>query len=228
MKQKLRNWLKLCLVTNCKKDVPFKQYVNNIVIPAINGGVTMVQLREKNTDIQEFLYRAKELKRVLNDSDIPLIINDNVQIAKEIDADGVHLGQTDMHPDLARKILGPNKIIGLSIESLEELEDSNTLSSINYKTASAIFPSKTKTDYKKIWGINGLAEMVKLSERSEHLVTAIGGINHDNARSIIAAGAVGIAVIGAIQSALDPYQATLALRKIMEKQQIHKLMLKQI
>ncbi len=207
----MKNVLKLCLVTNMTSH-PISQY-KSLIEHAVRGGVTMVQIREKSTNLAEVKARAQELQKILRPFGVPLIINDFIELAAEIDAGGVHIGQQDMHPDEARKILGPNKIIGLSIESLEELEHSNRLSTINYVTASAVFPSKTKPECKKIWGIEGLKQTIL---NSRHPVTAIGGIKLHNVRDIIEAGAQGIAVIGAIHDAKDPYRAALNLRNVLD------------
>jgi thiamine-phosphate pyrophosphorylase len=203
--------LKLCLVTNWSNHSTHKY--QNFISEAVRGGVTMVQLREKGDDIIETRKRALALQETLKGTGVPLIINDNVHLAAEIDADGVHIGQQDMNVDLARKILGPKKIIGLSIESFSELEQSNTLNNINYVTASAVFPSKTKPECKKIWGLAGLQ---LLSKHSRHPITAIGGIKHHNAFDIMRTGTHGIAVIGAIHDAKDPYESSLKLKEIID------------
>lgn len=193
--------LKLCLVTNIQQQ-PFSLY-RSLILKAVQGGITSVQLREKNPDLVEFKKLALLLKMTLRPFNIPLIINDHVAIAKEIDADGVHIGQSDLSPDEARKILGPNKIIGWSVESLSELAIANQLDSIDYIAASAVFPSKTKPDCKTIWRLDGLQ---KIAELSKHPVMAIGGINVSNIGDVIDHGACGVAVIGAIHNH-DPRQS---------------------
>ncbi len=194
--------LKLCLVTHIE-DTPFCLY-EQFILQAIAGGVTSIQLREKSKNKQEISTIALRLKQLLNHSKIPLIVNDHIDIAKEVDADGIHLGQSDYSPLDARKILGNNKIIGWSIESLAQLEIANQLTCIDYVGASAIFPSKSKSNCKTIWGLNGLR---KISSLSKHPVVAIGGINQNNIRNVIASGASGAAVISAIHDHDDPEMA---------------------
>lgn len=192
--------LRLCLVT---KIFPFDFY-KKLILDAIEGGITIVQLRDKSLNIEKLKSLAFELKGLLNHYQIPLIINDHVEIAQEIDADGVHLGRTDLSPLDARKLLGPKKIIGLSIESEEELTIANQLTCIDYIAASAVFPSNSKLNCKKIWGLNGLQ---KITQQSKHPVIAIGGINQNNVRSVIEKGASGIAVIEAIHRQDDTRKA---------------------
>lgn len=187
--------LRLCLVTNLQNQA-FHLY-RPFILKAIQGGITSVQLREKTRNLLEFHQLALELKNTLAPFKIPLIINDHVEIAKDIDAEGVHIGQSDLSPHEARKILGPSKIIGWSVETLEELEMANKLECLDYIAASAVFPSKTKPDCKTIWGINGLRQITQLST---HPVMAIGGINLSNIGMIMDSGACGAAVIGAIHN----------------------------
>ena len=173
------------------------------MLKAIQGGVTSIQLREKTKNLFEFHQLALQFKLILRPFKIPLIINDHVEIAKDIDADGIHIGQSDLSPDKARKILGPEKIIGWSVETLKELEIANQLTCINYIAASAIFSSKTKSDCKTIWGITGLQKIIHLSK---HPVLAIGGINLRNIRMVMDSGAYGVAVVSAIHDH-DPRKA---------------------
>ena len=201
----LLHQLKLCLITNITHQ-SLAEYIE-FVERSIHGGVTMVQLREKHTDYIEIKKRALALQKLLHPLNIPLIINDFVDLAVEINADGVHLGNSDISALEARKKLGPNKIIGVSIESLANLENANKLP-INYVTASAVFPSTTKSNCKIFWGIEGLKTIV---EKSLHPVTAIGGIEPQHKLEIFNTGAKGIAVISAIHNAPDPYQAAKSL-----------------
>lgn len=191
--------LKLCLVTHIQNQ-SIEKYLH-FLKQAILGGVTAVQLREKNHDIEATRHMALSLQSILHPLKIPLIINDHVQLAKEIDADGVHLGQSDIHPNEAREILGPDKIIGLSVETLTELKRANQLKTIDYIAASAVFQSQTKLNCKTYWGIHGLTELVKISQ---HPVIAIGGINLSNIQPIFESGVTGVAVVSAIHNAKDP------------------------
>ena len=187
--------LRLCLVTNLQNQ-SFSLY-KPFILKAIQGGITSVQLREKTKNLFEFQQLALKLKSTLRPFKIPLIINDHVEIAKDVDADGVHIGQSDLSPYEARKILGPSKIIGWSVETLKELEIAKQLTCIDYIAASAVFPSKTKPDCKTIWGIAGLRQITELSK---YPVIAIGGINLSNIGAIMDNGACGAAVIGAIHN----------------------------
>jgi thiamine-phosphate pyrophosphorylase len=177
------------------------------------SGVTAVQLREKKASHSDLIAFALGLKEILKPLNTPLIINDNITLAKEIDADGVHLGQTDESPVFARELLGPDKIIGLSIEHLNDLKKANQFSKLNYVAASAVFDSKNKANLKTIWGLEGLNT---IAEKSNYPVVAIGGIHHANAEEVIRAGAAGIAVIGALHDAREPEESTRALRQIID------------
>ena len=174
-----------------------------IVSDAVAGGVTMVQLREKTADTRTFLERAWALKRRLQGTGVPLIINDRVDIALAVDADGVHLGQSDMPVEIARRLLGPNKIIGLSVENLEQIESANELD-IQYIGISPIFATPTKTDTKAPFGLEGARQAVMMSK---HPTIGIGGINASNIDAVWATGLDGVAVVSAIMSAPDPQQA---------------------
>lgn len=187
--------LKLCLVTDLQNQ-PFSSY-QSLLIDAIRGGITSVQLREKNKTPPEFHDLALQFKSTLSDFNIPLIINDHVEIAKAIDADGVHIGQSDLSPYEARNLLGPSKIIGWSVETIQELVIANQLTCIDYIAASAVFPSKTKLNCKTIWGLTGLQQISKLSK---HHVIAIGGIDINNVAAIFDNGAAGVAVVSAIHN----------------------------
>jgi len=205
-----KNHLRLCLLTNAQL-VPLSQY-KKFLLRALEGGVTLVQLREKSQDLNQIRKMAAELKTLLMPFNVPLIINDHLEVACEIDADGVHLGQSDLSPLEARKILGPNKIIGWSIETIEELKIANEYSEIDYVAASAIFPSRSKSDCKTYWGLEGLR---KISELSRHPVMAIGGINQENIRQVMENGACGVALIDALHTHSDPKKgAALLLNEI--------------
>jgi hydroxyethylthiazole kinase/thiamine-phosphate diphosphorylase len=201
-KQMLARHLKLCVLTDFTNR-SFDAY-KEFILQAVQGGVTSVQLRAKNKSSEEILFLATQLKLLLQPHGIPLIINDHVDIAKQVDAEGVHLGQTDFSPEKAREILGKNKIIGISVETIEDLHHANQLDCIDYIAASAVFQSSSKLDCKTIWGLEGLQYIVK---NSRHPVVAIGGINENNVKEIINSGACGIAVINAIHLQENPKQA---------------------
>lgn len=191
----LRDKLKLYLITN-QANQSVHSYIE-IIKEAIRGGVTMVQLRDKSRNIDQIQEIAIELKRILAPLKIPLIINDHVELAKQVDADGVHLGRGDMVISDARNSLGVNKIIGVSIENMTDLAAMNKLSGNYYVAASAVFKSSTKLNCNKIWGLDGLKQLVR---NSIHPVVAIGNINQNNIQDVIKAGAVGVAVTSAIHN----------------------------
>lgn len=204
------DYLRLCLITNLSSR-SLDDY-EAFMMCAARGGITSVQLREKNASPSELKILATKLQSILKPFNIPLIINDHVDIAVEVNADGVHLGQADMSPSDARVRLGPDKIIGLSIETLPELAMANELDCINYIAASALFDSQSKTHCKTLWGLTGLKQ---LSQLAHHPVIGIGGIDAENVTGVIENGAEGVAVISAIHNHPDPEAiSTLFINKI--------------
>ena len=129
------NPYRLYLVTDDQQDI---DTLKRVVKEAVLGGVTMVQVREKSNDIQSFLTRAFAVKKILKGTGVALIINDRVDVALAVDADGVHLGQSDMPATIARQLIGPEKILGLSIENEKQLTEANSLA-LDYIGLSAIF-----------------------------------------------------------------------------------------
>ncbi len=129
--------------------------LESIVSDAVKAGVCCVQLREKNSNTRLFLKKAQNLSSILEPAGIPLIINDRVDIALAAKATGVHLGQSDMPYEHARKLMGPGAVIGLSVETWEDVQKAQDLD-VDYLGVSPIFPTPTKTDTKTPWGIKGL------------------------------------------------------------------------
>jgi thiamine-phosphate pyrophosphorylase len=187
--------------------------LESVVASAARAGVTWVQLREKRTPTRTFLKKALDLKVILKPAGIPLIINDRVDIALASKADGVHLGQSDMPYAHARRLLGAKALIGLSVETWEDVETAQDLD-VDYLGVSPVFSTPTKTDTKDPWGLDGLA---KIRNYSRHPLVAIGGIHEANGRDILLAGADGLAVVSAICSATDPFEATQHLVRIFER-----------
>lgn len=185
--------------------------MQEVVLAAVAGGVTMVQLREKEASTRDFVELARALKDVLRDKQVPLLINDRIDVALAVDADGVHIGQSDMPYDVARKMLGPNKIIGLSVENHQQVVDANGLD-CDYIGVSPVFATPTKTDTATPFGLDGLREAVRTSI---HPSVAIGGMNLQTAASVMACGTDGIAVVSAIMGADNPEQAARKLRASM-------------
>ncbi len=198
--------LSLYLVTD--RELSLGRSLEFIVEEAVKGGVTMVQLREKNSGSREFYQLGLHLKKLLEPMDIPLIINDRLDIAMAVDADGLHIGQSDLPCDVARRILGNDKILGLSVETIQQARESNSMD-IDYIGISPVFATPTKTDTCEPFGLVGVKEV---SNISCHPSVAIGGINLENARKVMEQGANGIAVVSAISSAADPRLAAESLR----------------
>ncbi len=181
-----------------------------IVRQAVLGGVTMVQLREKECPTAEFVALARELKEVLRGTGVPLIINDRVDVALASGADGVHLGQGDLDCAAARRLLGPGAIIGLSVENEAQATES-TQYDIDYVAVSPVFSTPTKTDAPPALGLEGIVALKRASART---TVAIGGINRTNIAQVMAAGADGVAVVSAVCSAQDVAGAARELKKL--------------
>ena len=185
--------------------------LEDVVLQSVQGGVAYIQLREKDITTRFFVEEARAIKRILEPYSVPLIINDRIDVALACGAEGVHIGQDDLPYAIARKLMGPKAIIGLSVEDWKDVEESQKLD-VDYIGVSPIFPTPTKTDTKAAWGLDGLA---KIKAFSRHPLVAIGGINESNARDVIAAGADCIAVVSAICAAPDPAVAVRTLKSIV-------------
>ena len=201
----MRNALKLYLVTD--RDLSLGRSLEEVVCEAVAGGVTIVQLREKDAATGEFVELARRLMAVLKPLGVPLIINDRVDVALAVDADGVHIGQSDMSYADARRLLGPDKIIGLSVENFEDLEAANALD-VDYIGISPVYGTPTKTDTAEPFGLEGLRKAVQMSV---HPTVAIGGMNASTVQDVMAAGTDGVAVVSAICSAPSPRAAAAEL-----------------
>ena len=206
----MKDYLKLYLVTD--RELSLGRSLEEVVAEAVRGGVTVVQLREKDASTGEFIELARRLMQLLKPLDIPLIINDRVDVALAVDADGVHIGQSDMSYEDARRLLGPDKIIGLSVENFEDIEAANALD-VDYIGISPVYGTPTKTDTAEPFGLEGLRKAVQMSV---HPTVAIGGMNASTIGEVIAAGADGVAVVSAICSAKNICEATSELKVIVE------------
>lgn len=204
----MNNLYTLYLVTDDQQDI---DTLCHVVAEAIKGGVTMVQIREKHGDVRAFIERSLAIKEVLKNSGVPLIINDRVDVALAVQADGVHLGQSDMPANLARQLIGPDMILGLSVENETQLREAQELP-VDYLGISAIFSTPTKTNIIKEWGIDGLTKAVKESQLP---LVAIGGINETNIKKIADTQVDGIALVSAICHATSPKQASEGLLELM-------------
>ena len=177
--------------------------LEEVVAQAVAGGVACVQLREKDLSTRRFLDLARRLKGLLVPAGVPLIINDRLDVALACGADGVHVGQEDMPCRLVRSILGPGAIVGLSVETWEDVERAQDLD-VDYLGVSPVFQTPTKADTKAPWGLDGIR---RIRAFSRHPLVAIGGLNAANAQDAVRAGADSIAVVSAICASPDPRRA---------------------
>lgn len=186
----------------------------DVVRSAVAGGVQAVQIREKTGNTRDFLELAKLLVREIQSQNIPILINDRVDIALASGAAGVHLGQSDMPVLDARHILGDKAIIGLTIPTMKILEESLALP-IQYIAIGPVFPTATKTNTAPTWGIEGMQKARKyLDSMNVNIpLMTIGGIDAKNAKNILDAGIDSLAVVSAICSAQNP---ELASREILK------------
>jgi len=165
----------------------------------LKGGAKIIQLRIKNKSISEITRIAKEIMALKKEHGFTFIVNDNPQICADVDADGVHVGQEDIPVSQARKIVGPNKIIGLSTHSLDQARAAQN-EDVNYIGLGGIFPTQTKPAGHPVLGVGILKKVVDLSRVP---VVAIGGINRTNVKDIVATGAASFAIVSAINAADD-------------------------
>lgn len=200
----------LYLVTD--RDLALGRPLLEVVSQAVEGGVTIVQIREKTLSTKAFIEEALEIQAYLKTQGIPLVINDRVDVALGIGADGVHLGQSDMPYPMARNLLGPKALIGLSVDTQEELLRAESFD-VDYLGIGPVYPTLTKTDNKGFfWGTEGLRWA---RSHSRHRLIAIGGINEKNAFEVAQTGVDGIAVVSAIVSAQNPREAASRLQSAL-------------
>lgn len=190
-----------------------RSYIGNkdltgCVIEAIEGGVTMVQLREKTASSRDFYHLALALKEVTTSYHIPLIINDRMDIALAVDADGLHLGQDDLPIKAARRFLGPDKVLGISVGNVQEAVLAQE-EGADYLGAGAMFATGTKPDAELV----SLEELKKIKESVIIPVVAIGGIKKENAAQVMLSGIDGICVVSAILAAGDFRMAARELKE---------------
>lgn len=184
-----------------------------IVRAAVRGGVSCVQLREKTCSTRDFLEEAHILKALLEPYKVPLIINDRIDIALAVGAEGVHLGQSDMPISYARKIVGSNIIVGISVESVEDAVVAEEQGA-DYIGISPVFATATKNDIAPPLGLEGVRQ---IREAVSLPLVGIGGINANNGHLVFLAGADGIAVVSAIVSADCPESATVELKNTIKR-----------
>jgi len=206
----LRRWLRLYLVTD--QSSLAGRTLSDVVLAAVHGGVTCVQLREKQLCTRDFHAQAVALMGLLVPLDIPLIINDRIDIALACGAQGVHLGQSDLSVDVARKLLPREVFIGWSVETIDDVCRAADLP-VDYLGVSPLYATPTKTDTHTPWGLDGLR---RARAASRLPLVAIGGVHSRNARDVLNAGADSLAVVSAICAAPDPTVAAATLRKICD------------
>lgn len=179
---------------------------------ALEGGVTFVQLREKELGEEKFLAEARELKDLCRKYQVPFVVNDNVGIALAADADGVHVGQSDRSAAEARKMLGPDKIIGVSAQTVEQALEAERMGA-DYLGVGAVFPTGSKADAEDV-----SCETLTAICKAVHIpAVAIGGINKSNVRELAGTGICGIAVISALFAQADIRAAARDLKALTEE-----------
>ena len=185
--------------------------LERIVGDALAGGVTAVQLREKATPTRELIARGERIREITAAAGVTLIVNDRVDVALAIDADGAHVGQDDLPAERARALLGAERVLGVTVG--DDRQAAGALDAgADYVGSTAVFVTSTKPDAGKPIGLAALAELVRASRLP---VVAIGGIDASNAHAVLATGVAGIAVVSAILSADDPRAAAGRLRDIV-------------
>tara|TARA_R110001583_G_scaffold179320_2_gene336002 strand:+ start:101105 stop:101731 length:627 start_codon:yes stop_codon:yes gene_type:complete len=173
-------------------------------LAAIRGGASMVQLRDKNARTEDMIRTGRALMAAMAGSNVPLIVNDNIDVAIAINAHGLHVGQDDMPADMARQKLGAGKILGLSVETEAAMRAVDP-AIVDYVGVGPVFATATKPGHKPAIGLDGLKHLVGLSPLPS---VAIGGLKAEHVSAVMAAGAQGMAVVSAICGQPDPEAAT--------------------
>ena len=201
--------LSLYLVTDKSDDV--EKFLKTIE-EAIKGGVTVVQIREKTAETLDFYNLALKVKEITTKYNVPLIINDRVDVALAIDAEGVHVGQSDMPCDVTRKLIGEDKILGVSAATIDEAKKAEK-DGADYIGTGAVFPTATKDDAPSITkqDLKDVVDSISIP------VVAIGGITLENASQLKDTGIAGLSVVSAIMSAENPKKASQTLLNIFNR-----------
>ena len=184
----------------------------DVVRESLEGGVTFLQLREKNLDEEHFYEEAVELQKMATEYGVPFVINDNVDIALRMNADGVHVGQNDMEAGDVRALIGPDKILGVSAQTVEQAVLAEQRGA-DYLGVGAVFPTGSKDDAVEVSHetLKAICEAVSIP------VVAIGGITRENTPLLAGSGIVGIAVISAIYAQDNIFEASALLKKVTEE-----------
>ena len=207
-----------------KKDIDYTCYlvtdhkgrtndeILDIIEEAIKGGTSIVQIREKTASTKDFYELALQARDIARKYDVPLLINDRLDIAIAVDADGVHIGQDDMPARKAREMLGDEKIIGVSAATIEEAKKAEE-DGADYIGTGAVFPTATKDDATSV----SKEELMRIASSISIPTVAIGGISLENARELKSTGIAGFSVVSAIMSAPSPKEASKELREIFNE-----------
>jgi len=201
--------LRLMLVTD--PDMAGERRLETIVAAAVRGGVTAVQLRDKAAPTRAFVERARALGALLAPLDVPLFVNDRVDVALAAGLTHVHVGQSDMRPADVRRLMGERAVIGLSITGPADLRPED-LAHVDCLGVGPVHPTATKTDAAPVLGLDGLAGIRAATDLP---IIAIGGLSLGNAAAARRAGADGVAVVSAIMTARDPREAAVALARVL-------------
>ncbi|MFJ7939700.1 thiamine phosphate synthase [Peribacillus sp. NPDC096622] len=200
--------LSLYLVT--EESIAIEE-LTKIIAESVSGGVSIVQLREKNNSSLSFYKKASALKQLLNELSIPLIINDRVDIALAVGADGIHIGQDDLPLPVVKKMVPEDMIVGVSVSTLEEALEAER-NGADYIGVGSVFPTKTKQDAT----LMALEDLGEICRNVSIPAVAIGGISADNISSLSDSGLSGAAVVSAIMNADNPKTASESLLKIIK------------
>ncbi|WP_409250692.1 thiamine phosphate synthase [Bacillus sp. SCS-153A] len=212
--EKIRELLRVYFImgsANCLQNP------EEVLRSAIKGGITLFQFREKGKwclQGEEKVQLAKRLQSICRENNIPFIVNDDINLAVEIDADGVHIGQEDEHAEIVRRQIGPKKILGVSAHTLTEAQAA-IAAGADYLGIGPIYPTFTKEDAKAVQGLTFIKELRSVG--IDIPLVGIGGITAENASPIIQAGADGVSVITAISQGDSPEEAARLLAKAVEK-----------
>ncbi|WP_457635991.1 thiamine phosphate synthase [Persephonella sp.] len=204
--------LKLSLYVITDEKLLEGKNIAEAVKEAILGGADIIQYRAKQKSSRQMYQEATIIKKVCDKYRIPFIINDRVDIALSVDADGVHVGQEDLDVEVVRRLIGFDKIVGLSTKNLKQVEEANRLP-VDYIGFGSIFPTETKKDAK----VSGLDQLKKAVELSIQPVVAVGGINEQNIQSVLDTGCENVAVVSAVFRNKNIKQNTKRLKEIINK-----------
>ena len=211
----LRGMLRLYLVTD--PELCSQYGLLETVRDAVRGGVTAVQLRDKTATTSALVKMGRDIATGLADTGVPLIVNDNVEAAIAIGADGLHVGQGDMKVDEARRLIGPDMLLGLSCETVEDARMTDP-AIVNYIGISPVFATPTKTDHSPAVGIEGLRAIAAATPVPK---VAIGGLKSHHFEAIFENGADGVAVVSAICGQPDAEAAASALATKIAQVTVH-------